>query len=260
MDSHQSTKGYYMSLETRKNRQEHYFRKEKEAMALYNRMEALSKARWNFRQENLVKLERPIRRGWVRYFVIRKDLLHTNKEKLLNRILPLVQFAMVCDRKDFTTNKVDGKKLKKFIDMEQHLTSLYPTKLEELPDDIRSCFHMVEVTRRWGGPIKAFVFNWPWMFSLQVKPHWITHAYILHNEIIGEYEYIRDKLWYSDMLAYKFLNYRRHDSDWYEWTQSKKLKLEKILDKESREEVNEFNRGRRKYHDEWYLDGYYSDY
>ena len=248
----------------RKGRAEFYFRKEKEAIALQKRLELLSKLRWHyhFDKSNLIELPKPIRRGWINYFVVRHDFAKSNKAKILNQILPLIQNPIVCDRKDFTINRCDGKKLKKYIPMEHLLNHLYEHEYEKISEEMKSYFYSTELTRKWGGSIKVYVFKLPYMFVEKIKPHYITHTYILHNEVIAEFEYIHDKIWNSDNLGFKYLNYSSHDSDWYDWTQSKKNKLNKIKLKESKEIVNDFNCGRLKIKNKnsYYDDEYDFDY
>ena len=226
-----------LSSVKRKGRAEFYFRKEKEAIHLLKRANTLSKLRWQFNKANLIKLEKPIRRGFIRHFVVRPDLERSNKARMLNRILPLIQNPTVCDRKDFTTNRVDGRKVKKPVHIDAEIHDLSQYEYDRIPDDLKHYFHMTERVRRWGGPIKVWAFAHPWMFTTRVKPHWITHGYILHNEIIAEYEYIMDKLYNSDMLALKFLNIGNGFEEG--WDDTKRNKMNRILDKEIREELDE---------------------
>ena len=169
------------------------------------------------------------------------------KGKVAAKLLNYIQNPVVCSDKDFMTNRSEnGRKLKRSVPIQQEIRDLHRDEWEKLPEELQTYFSMIEKTRRWGGTIKMFQFKYPWMFETQIKPHYITHAYILHNEVISEYEYVWDKLYNSDMLAYKYLTGRSYHDD-YDWNKSKKRSLEKITTKEAREEINNFNRGKRKY-------------
>lgn len=227
----------------RKGRKEFYFRKEKEVRALWERWKLISKYRyrpWN--KENLVPLPKPIRRGWVRYYIVRPDIAKSNRGAILNKILSIVQSPAVCDNKQFVTNRdEDGNRIHKKREsrpIHQEPKWLSQKEFEEqiAPNEqMIQYFSLVEKTRRWGGPIKVYVFNRPWMFSFKIKPHFVTHGYYLNTELISEYEYINDKLWNSDMLAVKYLpGMAYHD---YDYNEPRKVKLAKIAKKEAREEA-----------------------
>jgi hypothetical protein len=241
-----------MSTESRLSRSQFYFRKEKEARRLLERLNQLAKLRYSWRKENLIPLEKPIRRGWIRYYVVRPDVLKSSRGKTIAKLLNYVQNPYVCADKNFTTTRGEnGRKLKQPTPIQQNVRDLYQHEWERLPEELQNYFSMVEKTRRWGGPIKVFQFKYPWMYDTLVKPHYVTHAYVLHNEVISEYEYVWDKLYNSDTLAYKYLTGRSYRDDW-DRNESKKRKLNSIIEKETREEVNDFNRGRRKWRDdEW---------
>jgi glycyl-tRNA synthetase (class II) len=177
--------------------------------------------------------------------------LKSPRGKAIAKLLNHVQNPTVCSDKDFMTNRGEnGRKLKRSVPIQQEIRDLHRDEWEKLPEELQTYFSMIEKTRKWGGPIKMFQFKYSWMYETQIKPHYITHAYVLHNEVISEYEYVWDKLYNSDMLAYKYLTGRSYRDD-YDWNKSKKRSLEKITTKEAKEEINNFNRGKRKYLDDW---------
>jgi hypothetical protein len=240
-----------MSTESRLSRSQFYFRKEKEARRLLERLNQLIKLRTTWRKENLILLEKPIRRGWIRYYIVRPDILKSSRGKIIAKLLNYVQNPYVCADKNFMTIRGEnGHKLKHSVPIQQNIKDLDRHEWECLPEELQSYFSMVEKPRRWGGPIKVFQFKYPWMYETRVKPHYITHAYVLRNEVISEYEYVWDKLYNSDMMAYKYITGRSYRDDW-DRNESKQRKLNSIIEKEIREEVNDFNRGRRKWHDEF---------
>jgi hypothetical protein len=234
-----------MSTESRKNRSEFYFRKEKEARRLLDRLNQLCKIRYNWNPKNLIPLEKPIRRGYIRYYIVRPDILKSSRGKTVAQLLNHIQNPVVCSDKNFmTTRGENGCKLKHPVPIHQEIAHLQQREWEALSEELQSYFAMVEKTRRWGGPIKVFEFKFPWMYETRIKPHYITHAYVMHNEVIAEYEYVWDKLYNSDMLAYKYIHGRSYRDDW-DRNESKKRKLNSITEKETREIVNNFNRNKK---------------
>lgn len=65
-----------MSTESRKSRSEFYFRKEKEARRMLERLNQLLKFRYHWSKDNLVLLEKPILRGYIRYYIVRLDMIY----------------------------------------------------------------------------------------------------------------------------------------------------------------------------------------
>ena len=110
---------------------------------------------------------------------------------------------------------------------------------EVLPNELKKYFSSIEAARRWGGPIRSYLLVPNWKFTTTVKPHYITHRYLLHNEVISEWEYIHKKLWNSDRLAQKYLNYSSGCDCSYCRGDFKKTRLKQIIAKEIEEEIME---------------------
>lgn len=223
----------------RERRREFYELKEKETRRLYERFKLVSKVAWSWGKDSMVELDEPIRRGWVRFFEVRKDVARSKEGLKLNRLLNIVQTPIICEDKSFM-RKAHGwtKKNRKIEPIPQELKRLTPKEFEEVPEDLKKYFSKYkDITKFWGSVIERemYMVNLDWKFSFRIEPHFVTHVKILHSEAISEYTKLRDRLWSTEALAFKYMDgqtdsyrerYKR--SDFKE--ESKKLLKEVELD------------------------------
>ena len=138
------------------------------------------------RESNLgyIELEKPIESGWVRYFVLRKDVAQSKEVMFFQKILGRINTKKLCNRKDFLKK---NRKTKKLTSIEQHTKRLSM-------DEFRKCgfterekeFFEYKVLRRPNGDkYRAHVFLEDWRFEFKVKRHYITHSKV-HDNVLEQ--------------------------------------------------------------------------
>lgn len=209
--------------------------KEKETQRLLIRERQLRKVLNKTSKDNMVELETPIRKGWVRTFKIRHDIAKTKEATALKQLLDIVQNPKVCDRKDFM---IKTAKRKEWKYSEPKMKTLREHDFEKLPAELQKYFSFNMKTPSWGGQYKEYYVYYDWKFETVIKPHYITHVSILHADAQSEYSWIEKKLWNVEYMALKYTD-SYSNGGWnprYERAKSKKEK-QKELD-EYKEQIN----------------------
>lgn len=184
----------------RSDKREKKFKDNKEA----RRMLKTYNSSWKRREEaNLVPLDKPIRIGFDRFFVIRPDLLRSPRKAILQSILPIVNNTSFCRDRKFMTKDWKTRKMRPY---EQELNVLDERRYEALTSQQKSYFQLEKrKTKQWYGSIRidmVYVFKFPWMFEFKIKPSFITHREIPDSELESLRKKIGDKLW-TQLFAYK---------------------------------------------------------
>jgi hypothetical protein len=186
----------------------------------------------------LVPLDKPIRVGFDRYFVIRPDLLRSPKKALLESLLPILNNTCFSKtrkflRKDWKTGKM--------VPMEQELNVLDERKYTALTPQQKSYFVLEKSkVKQWHGAIRidtVYVFKFPWMFEFKMKPSFITHREIPDGERESISKKLGDKLW-GQMFAYEAGIASR---GWYrddDYAKTKKRALERLVKDDVREALD----------------------
>lgn len=138
------------------------------------------------RQRNLgwVELEKPVMRGWKRFFVLREDVAESIHAAFFQNILDKIGSVNFSNRKDFKTRK---KRVKKWGYEAKKQELLKPdlwqfrkmnfTKKEQSLFEERTIMNQ---HRMW---IKIYVFKEPWRFVLKIKPNMITRTRVRNVEM-----------------------------------------------------------------------------
>lgn len=222
-----------MSKGRREARRAFYEKKEKEAYRLLKRMDIIGPlATGHYRGSQMIELEKPIRRGWIRFYKVREDLAKSKEGPALNQVLELVQSSARCDRKDFMNIGWGKKRKRELKPIEQRLAAISEKKYNELPEHLKRYFTRIDSISRWGGQKYSEYRVYPeWKFVFVVKPYYITRVPMTSSEAESEYELLKKKLFYHDMLSMKYMEHPSESKDLKNSQKSKrpneKVKLKK---------------------------------
>lgn len=138
----------------------------------------------------LVPLENPYQQGWVRFFVVRDDVMRSKDGTFFQELLEKINTHMYSSTKSFVSRK---KYRKSKI---QHLREqlLYAIPLSQwnsnelkLSDKEKSHF---TATEKWSNCFKRYVvnykFNEPWRYVLRIRPYMVTHRKALNADLESE--------------------------------------------------------------------------
>lgn len=138
----------------------------------------------------LVPLEKPYQQGWVRFFVVRDDVMRSKDGEFFRELLEKINTYMYSNTKSFVSRR---KQKRSQI---QHLREqfLYAIPLSQwnsnelkLSDKEKSHFTLTE---KWSNCFKRYVisykFNEPWRYVLRIRPYWVTHQKALNTELESE--------------------------------------------------------------------------
>lgn len=121
-----------------------------------------------------IELDHPYQRGYIRYFIVREDVLRSKQAPFFSKILDKINTTQWSYRKDFKKKrKRFGKKV--FAVREQRLCDIEEREfLSKFSEEERTWFDetMIHSTDR--KLIKVFRFIEPWRFVLRVQPNMIT--------------------------------------------------------------------------------------
>lgn len=204
---------------SRSSKREKRFKDNKEARRLLKNYNDL----WNQSNKDvaLIPLDKPIRVGFERTFVIRPDILRSPKKTIISSILPIVDNKVFCKTRKFVAKDWKTGKMKP---IEQELTVLDERRYMTLTEQQKTYFQKeYRKTRRWHGGMEisvVYAFRFPWMFEYQIKPSYITHRGIPNSDAESERTKIGDKLW-QQAFAYKS-GIAERGSWWY--SEGKKLR------------------------------------
>lgn len=133
-------------------------------------------------------LEKPYQKGFVRYFVLRDDVLYSKEAAFFKEILLIINSYMFSDTRKFQKRKRKfGKKI--YVDRIQKTKEIdlyhwLDPKLE-LSDRHRQYFRKVEEYCPYTKRYKTYYqFIEPWRFVLRIRPNIITH----YKPIVAELE------------------------------------------------------------------------
>lgn len=147
------------------NRQAFHKEHDKKLKALWFEHQKVSEA---LRNMGYIELDVPIRSGYDRFFVLRKDAYNRKDADVLERLLKLINVTVHSRDKKYT--KKDWK-TKKIVPVQQHPKILDKPEYEKLNEQERSYF---EVSydfdkRRW-----KYMFKYPYLLTFKIVNHYIT--------------------------------------------------------------------------------------
>jgi len=148
----------------------------------------------------VIPLDKPIRNGWERTFVLREDVKRSKDGPFFLSILAKLNNVDHCKRKDFKHKDYRTGKMKDIVQVIYDLDEKDYVKLS--PQEQRHFFYTTKRIRRWHGYTeyrKVYVFDKSWMFVFKVRPSFLTHTKVTDGEIDSEIHKIAHILWDTKM-------------------------------------------------------------
>jgi hypothetical protein len=163
-------------------------RKRAQRKGFEKKLRALDRERrdlWQ-KQRNLgwVKLEKPVIRGWKRFFVLRDDVAESIHAEFFKSILDKIGTVNFSNRKDFKARK---KRVKKwgYETKKQELLKPEAWQLKKMnfTEKEQSFFEEKVILNKHRLWVKVYEFKEPWRFVLKIKPNMITHTRVRNVEM-----------------------------------------------------------------------------
>lgn len=162
----------------KENRDRKLIRLHKEFIAIRKEMENVG---WE-------ALKPPVQRGYIRFFVLRKDVRRSKQAMFFQRILDKINTCQRSSRKDFKVKRRRaGRKV--YVDKEQYLRDVEAPEFfsKKFTDLERLQFQEVMIHPAWSRrPVRVFRYNEPWRFVLRVQPDMITRVRIKDLDLEGK--------------------------------------------------------------------------
>lgn len=164
----------------------------------------------------LIELKEPYQKGWVRFFVVRKDVLRSVEGMFYENVLEKINTFQFSNQKTFTNRK---KRFGKKTDnpREQFVNNISISEWNnnkfELTDKEKSCFTLIE---KWSDRCNCFKkyykFNEPWRFVFKIEPNIITHKRAVNALLESELRLIENYIqnWDLGYEIYKTGNRSRY--------------------------------------------------
>ncbi|HYV90190.1 MAG TPA: hypothetical protein VE978_00330 [Chitinophagales bacterium] len=156
-----------------------YFGKEKQLLDLVRELDRLRNEKNNL---GFIELEKPMVKGWKRFFILRPDISSRKDKKVFQKILDKINTEVVCNRKDFRKRDYRRKRMEV---IEQHTKWLTKKEFNELnfSDKERECFEYKFVQLEFGQRRRRFVYRFEWQFELKIKRNIITKMRVMNPVI-----------------------------------------------------------------------------
>lgn len=177
-----------------------------------------------------VELEKPIHKGFKKYWVLQDHALRSNIKPRLQRLLSKFNTVIYCDTKVFKHKSYCGVRGHKKGDPIVMIPKEYITPLNDpykgIDDDLRKyCYITTEkyknVVRLNPEVIRRY-------FKERIRPHYITHVRLIDPEL----ESITDKLsdWLHDSKRFNKLKLYRSNNKFYKKESVKKMRAHNRID------------------------------
>lgn len=146
----------------------------------------------------LIPLKEPYQQGWVRYFVLREDVLRSPDAEFFQDLLTKINTYHYSNSKSFSKRvRKNGKKVE--VEKIQDLYKVYPEQWNSnkfgLTDKEKEYFSMVE---EWNPIFKMTTryhkFNESWRYVLRTRPNIITHKKAIDEVLEQELRWIENRI------------------------------------------------------------------
>ena len=151
-----------------------------------------SKELWNIRRNiPLIPLNKPYQRGFVRFFVVREDVMKTNDRDFFDGILKKINTYLYSESRQFLKKKRKfGRRI--YVEREQKLNriSFYSwndPKFGLTPRERQYFLKQEEYCPVRKRDDTYYEFIEPWRFILRIRPNMITHYKPVDFELEKEY-------------------------------------------------------------------------
>lgn len=169
---------------------------DKEVLALYMRKSKLYQAKRGMR---LVELPKPIRSGYMKFFVLRPDIANSSEAGMYRQILHYVQSTVYSRNKDFLRKDY---KTKKMIPLEHRPKAIGHKDWNKLIDGTFNAKQQQMFERVWkqtgikNPKVGHFQYEFlkDWTFIEKIEPHYKTHTLLLDPDLESELDQISNKI------------------------------------------------------------------
>lgn len=209
-------------------------KEEKEIIGLWMKnMKLLRTKRGN---RELVELDKPVRKGYKRFFVLRADIARGTEASFYRKFLPEIQVKQYCNDKEFLQREYPSRKLKpmghnpKQIEHKRWNELNYSAKEKAMFDElwIPNRDHRGRMAK--GGRF-VYAFKKPWMFVSKIEPHYITHRFVINPQLESELQELHNKIDRNN-LGPKAAKAMGWSYGWRDWKHMRTKIFEEIIDKE----------------------------
>ncbi len=229
-----------MSAGKREQRREHKQQLLKQARALYTEWCQLDR---KTRNAELVPLDEPYQRGWVRYFRWTDDAVQREDFEIIKGLLEFMQHKQWSRRQDFRYSK--QKKRRVIMGWKARL-SFHPHQLLHVCRNaqwpkyfqvtsywqIQGIDHLRALRARgWNGKVR---FKYPNLLEGVVEPYYVTHQKVRHAE--EESRMAEIDAWFEQRGGWEFIARTMGWRSWHDEHERHK-KLKRVTEKEVREEL-----------------------
>jgi hypothetical protein len=158
---------------------------DKDIISLYRKRNRLFKAKYAL---GMVELEKPVRAGWKKYYVLRDDVSRRDDVAFYAHLLSLVNKPSYSRDKDFMYKPWGAKKRIQHIHQPSPLSHKEYNALTEKQKAFFTEIYNVKLK------LKLFHFRDTWMFAEKVSPRFITHRFVLDPELESQLNEIDNKI------------------------------------------------------------------
>lgn len=168
---------------------------DKQLISIYAREQKLFKDK---RDLPLVPLEIPYQQGWVRFFVLREDVLLSPQAEFFENLLLKINTYNYSNTKSFS-RKVRKKGKKTIVEQQQELYQVsslqWNSKEFDFTEKEKTYFTYVEEwSKVFDRMLCYYKFNESWRYVLRVRPYFVTHRKTIDVEIESELSWIDNQL------------------------------------------------------------------
>jgi hypothetical protein len=231
------------NINKRRQKQLDKAKEEKKLLSIWSRyMKLLSSKRNNV---EIVELDKPVRSGYHRFFVLREDVARSDDAPLYKKLLVEMQSHQYSKNKEFLYKSYPSNKL---VPMEHNLSFIEHKRWNELNYTPKQAamFDQLWIQHRdvRGRLTKSgryvFAFKKPWAFVAKVQPHYITHRIVINPQLESEIKELYDKIYHAHVgpKLFKLMGWK-WSSDHDDWEKTRTKILEKIIEKEKFKILNE---------------------
>ncbi len=171
----------------------------------------------------LIPLENPYQQGWVRYFVLREDVLRSPNADFFQNLLLKINTYKYSNAKSFSA-KVRRKGKKIIVEEHQELyrvcTNQWNCKKFGLTEKEKAYFTYVEEwSETFSRMLRYYKFNESWRYVLRVRPNIITHRKAIDEVLEQELKWIDNRITNYDLrnrinrLKIGFSRYRYYENN-----------------------------------------------
>lgn len=218
-----------------KNRESRILKKSKEKslISLWKRKTKLFNAK---RKLNRVELDKPIRSGYKKFFVLRDDFSRSEDAKMYLAILPYIQKTVYSRNDEFLTKDF---KTKKWVDIQHNLSTISHKKWNEISETLSDKQkNLFRIFWRQTSDKNPKIGNWEYrlvkdfMFVPKVEPHYKTHSIVLDPDLESELKEIDNKIERNNLMPKlgKSLGWSTNYKDYYNETRRNQMIREQFND------------------------------